>query len=365
MKTKIRILSVALSVLMLVALISACTQDPAPDAPAPPAAPAEAAPDPVEPAPDTAPDEAASSDQPKRLAILLCYKGDEYVLDQETAFIYYAAQKGWEVYVEDGNLDPNEQTRQIEDAITKKVDAIAIQAMDPEALIAPAEEAFAAGIPVFTFNAPINSETIISHIGFDELGNGRNAALWAKEYVENELGGSARIAILDLPIAVNTCVKRVAGFKEIMDTLPDVEYVAQQDGQADRSVCMSLAENMLTAHPEINMFFGINYETAAGAAAAIEAAGRTDIVSIAGGWGREMFEVLEANDPILRAMWLQSGVAEAEATWNTMVDYFEGKTVDDIVYVIPQVPYVTHENVGQIDYLVADRMKEELKAMGN
>ena len=300
----------------------------------------------------------------KSIAILLCYKGDEYVLDQDIAFQYYAAQKGWDVYVEDGNLDPNVQVKQIEDAITKKVDAIAIQCMDPEALKAPLEDAVAAGIAVFTFNAPVNGDQVISHIGFDETQNGRNVAMWAKDYIENELGGVAQVAILDLPIGVNTTVKRVEGFTEVMSEIPGVEIVAQQDGQADRNVCMGLAENMLTANPDIDLFFGINYETAAGAAAAIEAAGRTDIVSIAGGWGREMFEVLENDDPILKAMWLQSAVAEAEGTWNAIVDYFDGKTIEKLIYVEPQVPYVTHENVDQIDYTVADRMKEELEAMG-
>ncbi len=56
---------------------------------------------------------------------------------------------------------------------------------------------------------------------------------------------------------------------------PDVKLVSRLDGFAVRDKAMAVMEDILQAHPEVNVVFGINDDSALGALAAMEAAGKT------------------------------------------------------------------------------------------
>lgn len=355
MKRFIKVLSVNLMVFVLISLITACTiksNEPTKQTEA------------TQQATTTAAKETEQQTQKgKKVEILLCYKGDQYVLAEETIFKYYGMKNGWDVNVVDGKLDAAIQAQQIEDAVTKKVDVIAIQPMDTVSLKAPLELAVEKGIKVFSFNVKLDSDKIVANITMDDYMNGFNLGEWAKNYINTKLGGKAEVGIIDLPVAVNTCVPRVNGFKDALKDMPGVKIVGQQDGKAQRDVSMKVAENMLTANPDIKVFMGINYDTAAGAASAIQAAGK-DAIALAGGWGKEMFQMIEKKDPYLVAMWNQSAFDEAMYTVNAIKDTLDGKQVEKSIICKPDPKVWDATNIDRADYKKVEEMEKELAGAG-
>lgn len=263
----------------------------------------------------------------KTIGISLFYRRDEYYKDLESSFLYEAEKLGYKLIIQDADGDPAKQTQQLEDFVQQKVDAIALAAADPAGLVPAIDAAVDKGIPVITYDGPSNSTKVLGHVGFDFYEDGASVGRWAKDYIEKNLGGKAKVAIIDFPQSAIVCGLRAKGFREMMESMPGVKVVAQQDGKASRTDSMAVMENILTANPDVNIVFGINYDTAAGAAAAIEAAGKKNIIVTGGAWGQEPFEQLEKNHPILKAFFVTSPAVQAHDTIQALKDHFEGKAV--------------------------------------
>ena len=73
----------------------------------------------------------------------------------------------------------------------------------------------------------------------------------------------------------------INGFLEgLGDQKDKFEIVAQQDGGAALDQSMGLAEDIITANPDLEAFFCINDPSALGAAAAIKAANKTGEIGV-------------------------------------------------------------------------------------
>lgn len=263
----------------------------------------------------------------KVIGISLFYRRDEYYKDLEAGFKVAAKKAGYTLLIQDADTDPAKQTQQIEDFVSKKVDAIALSCTDPAGLVPAIEAAVAKGIPVFTFDGPSNSKKVITHVGFDFYEDGLLVGQWAQKYISSKLGGKAKVAILDYPQSAIVCAKRANGFADaVVKNMPGVKIVARQDGKASRTDSMSVMENILTSNPDIDLVYGINYDTGAGALAAIKAA-KSKAVVVCNAWGVEGFKQLEANDPIMKAFACSSPAVQAADTIKAIGEYFAGKPV--------------------------------------
>lgn len=263
----------------------------------------------------------------KVVGVSLFYRRDEYYKDLDAAFEKEAAAAGIKVIIQDADSDPAKQTQQIEDFVQQGVDAIALAATDPAGMVPAIEAAVKAGIPVVTYDGDANTDKTSTFVGFDYYDDGQMVGQWAAKYITDNLGGKAKVAVIDFPQSSIVCGQRAQGFIDAVKTLPGVEIVAQQDGKASRSDSMNVMENILTANPDVQFVYGINFDTAAGAKAAIEAAGRTDIFVTGSAYGEECFKALEANDPIMKAFSSSSPQIQAKDTIASIVKIFAGETI--------------------------------------
>jgi ribose transport system substrate-binding protein len=97
-----------------------------------------------------------------------------------------------------------------------------------------------------------------------------------------EAGG--KIAILAFKQA-ESCLLRVKGFREVIDAHnasgeASVEIVAELESGGAKDLGYKAAEDTLQAHPDLRGIFAINDPAALGARAALEKAGRTQIVIV-------------------------------------------------------------------------------------
>ncbi|MFO1460106.1 MAG: substrate-binding domain-containing protein [Verrucomicrobiota bacterium] len=192
-------------------------------------------------------------------------------------------KRGYEAVVVSGDKDVAKQGNQIKDFIVKKVSAIVLSPCDSKSIIPVIQEANAAGIPVFTVDIPCNEPgvKIVTQVATDNLGGGREAGAAMIE----ALGPSGgKIGILHFKQA-ESCQLRVKGFREVIDAhnaagKPRIEIVTELESGGAKDQGYKAAEDALQAHPDLRGLFAINDPAALGARAALEKAGKTQVLLV-------------------------------------------------------------------------------------
>ena len=273
---------------------------------------------------------------PKRIGITLFTRAHQFYQTMEATWKEYAEEYGYELLIQNAEIDVAAQTSQIEDFIQQDVDAMVVCAVDPQGIIPAVEAANEAGIPVVTVDGPAGGGDIVTFVGTDNFEGGRVAGEFARQYIEEDLGGEAKVAILDFPQSAVVCVNRVNGFKSELEGMAGVEIVAQQDGGAMRDKAMAVFENVLSANPELDVVFGINDDTILGAMAAAEGAGRLDEMIFIGYDGTpEAVELIASGESQLKADVAQQPVEIAKTTLEVLKGVFDGKTYESETPVAP------------------------------
>lgn len=189
-----------------------------------------------------------------------------------------AKKYGYRVVFVDANRDSSKQQSQVEDFVSKKVDAIVLTPYDSQAIGSAIAEANNANIPVFTADIANASKQgkVVAHVASDNIQGGEMAAgLMCKA-----VGGSGSIAILDEP-EVTSVQDRVKGFKMgIAQHCPNVKIVADVDSGGTRTKANSDMTDILQAHSDLKGVFGVNDDSALGAVTAIRAAAASNIAVV-------------------------------------------------------------------------------------
>lgn len=302
-----------------------------------------------EAAPEAATEAAPEGDKQITVGVNLYYRRDEYYVDLESTFKSYGAEKGYNMVITDADGDVPTQISQMEDFITQGVDVILLAAADPTALIPVCQEAISKGIPVICYDGTIDSDDPATKVIFDFYNDGEIVGQWAADYIAKNLADkeTVKVAILDFPASPIVCGLRAQGFKETVEKVANVEIVAIQDGKASRADSMSVMENILTANPDVDIVYGINYDTGAGAAAAIEAAGSSAIVCC-NAWGEEGFTQLENNHPIIKCMAASSPITQAKDAIDAVGKLLAGEELPKET--LSYSTLLTAENINDFDW---------------
>lgn len=203
-----------------------------------------------------------------------------------TAGFQDAAKKyGWNIVVTDSNFDPNKQISNIESLITKHVDAIIASPGDENALIPAYKAAFKAGIPILSIAnhiAPTAKQFEASFYGrpwnvVAELRTRRLVSL---------LNGKGKIIVIAGPSGVAFVQEDKQGFERVIKQSPSIKVVFDQNAKdISNAEGLRLAEDALTAHPDVNGIWVETDDLAEGVVRALKErnlAGKVPIVSMDG-----------------------------------------------------------------------------------
>jgi ribose transport system substrate-binding protein len=175
---------------------------------------------------------------------------------------------GAELYITDARHDVTKQVNDIEDLLQKGIDILLINPTDSVGIESAVRSAHKAGVVVVAVDAQANGP-IDSFVGSKNY----DAGLLAGEALAKSLEGRGNVAILD-GIPVVPILERVRGFKEAIAKHPGLKLVDTQNGKQERGIALSVTENMIQSHPDLNGLFSVNDGGALGALAAIEASGK-------------------------------------------------------------------------------------------
>ena len=178
----------------------------------------------------------------------------------------------------DTRQDMATQIQQIEDMINQGIDLLFLCPVDSQGIRPALDMLKAAGIPVVNFDTDVADKDLVNTI---LVSNNWNAGYVVGLDVVEKFPNGAKIAILDAPYA-EACVQRVEGFMEALGDTNKYKIVAQQNGKGDIGESLPIAEAMLQANPDLDVFFAINDPSALGALSAVKSAGLTHQVLIYG-----------------------------------------------------------------------------------
>lgn len=186
-----------------------------------------------------------------------------------------AEARGLELVIVACEMDPAKQASQIEDFVAQKVSAILLAPCDSTAVGPHLSTPERAGIPVFTADIAARSGKVVSHIASDNVQGGRLAA----QALAGFIGNAGDVLIIDHP-TVASVQDRVRGFEEELRKHPGIRIVGRPSSDGQRARAMAVMEDMLQAHQNLKGVFGINDDSALGAASVLQAAGRSDIAVV-------------------------------------------------------------------------------------
>lgn len=164
--------------------------------------------------------------------------------------------------------DFNGQLQIIEAMINKRMDAIALAPIDKKAMVSVVERAMKQGIPVVIFDSPVDTEEFVAQVATDNYRAGQLGA----ERMGEILGGKGKVAIVAVQAGAASTMAREQGFEDtIKAKFSGIQIVDKRYGEASVERSLTVAENMLTAHPELAALFASNESSAIGASRALKA----------------------------------------------------------------------------------------------
>ena len=218
--------------------------------------------------------------------------------------------------------DYSRQIQILDSFIARQVDGIAIAATEKTALNASLARAKAANIPVTIFDSGVDSDNYMTFIATNNFEGGQMGA----RSLAKLIGGKGKVAVvLHTPGSVST-MDRERGFQEVIGKeYPGIKIVATQYGMSDSAKSMAAAENMLTAHPDLDGLFASAEPGSVGAVQAIKArnlSGKIKLVSFDSSDG--LIEALKEN--IIQAMVVQDPYKMGHDAVKSLADKLNGQT---------------------------------------
>jgi len=240
----------------------------------------------------------------------------------------------------DAQNDAAKQMIQLENFITQKVSAIVLKPVDVNAAVEMVDKANAANIPIIILNQTFDGvEKATAYVGSRSIESG----LIQMREVAKQLGGKGDIAIINGQMGHEAQIKRTEGNKQIIKEHPGMKVVLEGTAEWDRAKGMALMENWLSSGVRIDAVVANNDEMAIGAIMAIEAAGKTGKILVAGiDATPDALEYVKKGE--LQVTVFQDAFKQGKAAIETAVKAAKGEKVDDVI-----VPYelVTKENVDE------------------
>jgi ribose transport system substrate-binding protein len=236
--------------------------------------------------------------------------------------------------------DISGQINMVEDAINRRVDGIVLAPSHGDSLVPIVTRAQKEGIPVTIFDSGISTEQYLSYVSTDN----RQGGVVAAKRIGEKLGGKGKVAILGVKKGSVSTDEREEGFKETIEQqFPGIRIAQFLYGEANAVKSLSAAEDILTAHPDLNGMFASNESSTVGALRAIR---QSNLV------GRIVLVGFDATPDLVNNV--KDGAIDSLVLQNPFKMGYEGvKTVvDKLSGQVPQkridtgVKLLTKENMG-------------------
>jgi ribose transport system substrate-binding protein len=221
----------------------------------------------------------------KKLTIAVIPKGLTHVFWQSVKA--GADKAGAELNVDikwDGPQKENDTAGQIsvvENALTSKVDGIALAPLDKAALVSTINKVNDAKVPITIFDsaADVSEDKYVSFVATDN----RQGGVMAAERMGEIVGGKGKVILVPNQANSASTMEREEGFETTIKTkFPGMTVVRSSYGESDRSKSLTVSMDALSANSDAVGIFGSCEPGAIGAMQAVKNKGLTGKIKIIG-----------------------------------------------------------------------------------
>ncbi len=159
-------------------------------------------------------------------------------------------------------IDFSRQIGIADDFLNRRVDGMVLAPAHGESLVPVVERAAREKIPVVIIDSGIQTDQYLAYVSTD---NYRGGAVAAERMIEILPKGGKAAVMATIPGSVSTG-EREKGFQETLaQKAKHIKIVALQYGMSDRAKSLAVAEDMLTANPDLAAIFCSNESGTIGA----------------------------------------------------------------------------------------------------
>ncbi len=213
-----------------------------------------------------------------RLIVIVTPSLDNPFFGQEAKAAEQRARAlGYETLTFSHGDDAFRQNELVETAIARNAAAIVLDNAGADASVAAVLKAKAAGIPSFLIDREISTRgAAVAQIVSN---NFQGATLGAEAFAEAMKGMGAYAELVGKESDTNAGI-RSKGYHAVIDLYPGLKMVSRQSANWDQAQAFTVTQSILQAHPEIKGIIAGNDTMALGAIAALDSAGRSDVVVV-------------------------------------------------------------------------------------
>ena len=196
------------------------------------------------------------------------------VADQKSLF-YIAAvagmrdearKEGYDLRVASAADNSTQQINQVQNLLVQQPGALIFIPQDATAATAGVRAANGAGVPVIAMDEKPEGGNLklATYIATNSVKAARDLCTW----MFAQIGDKGAIAILHGVLGATAELQRTQGCQDALKATPGIQVVAQQTANWDENQAYTVAQNILTAHPDLKGIFGESDAMAMGAAKA-------------------------------------------------------------------------------------------------
>ena len=264
----------------------------------------------------------------KKIGCSICYKGDEWcaalAAGLEALADYYGVDN---MSCDDGDLNDETQTKQLENYIANGVDMIMVDPITFDGSSVALNKAVDAGIPIIIYDGAWaeGAEKAETTVTWDQKATGTITGEYFVNYIKENCDGKA--TVVELTNAVSThCQERFIGLHEVIDAANaegcEITILDKFDSEGNREK----AANAISAVVQPYDFVISDVDNGAqGAVSALQALGKTDVKVLSmGAYGKEPFSKLYNNDANYLACLNVDAWVLAQYIFDGAINYFSG-----------------------------------------
>ena len=297
----------------------------------------------------------AGASDGKKVAFLLTGPSTPFPAAVKTAYLARAKELGQNVTLFEQNFDTARQIQQMDDAVARKFDIIAVMPASEQAIVPALMRAKAAGIPVIIFNSPPKEGTealFNSFIGEDGVAMGRLAAQSIQQALKDAGRDGGKVALVTGALQEGVGPRRLAGMKEVFDKDAKIKVVAIEDAHWNPVDGERIAGQLFARFaPQggIDVIYGMNDDLAVAIIRAADTAKVPlglkpgELIVTGGNCMKAGMAMIDAGKEYSTG--LQVPQRTGAGTADLIEDYFAGKTLPKIDYL--PIETITKANMAK------------------
>ena len=285
----------------------------------------------------------------------IVFQQDQYFRGIELG-MQQAAKGNADLLQGNSSSKPEQEATLIDTYVSRGAKAIVIAPISGKASVRALQRANDKGVKIVLYGSKLDATFPVAFIGTSDSDIGMGTGKIAAAFIKGKLGGKAKVALLGFRSQLaEQSDGRTNGFLEAAKQGTELDVVARQDAWlAEKAV--SVASDMLTAHPDVNVIYAANEGGTVGAVQAVRRAGKQGKVFVFGTDGSEQLAnfLLDPDDVLVGTTAQQPVIVGSDAV-QTALFAIAGKQVDKQV-MVPALP-LSRDDKAAVQAYLADAKK--------